>query len=56
MVAAFVSANRRQVEAALREFRRELDRLELALESGPGALEEVLGAGRVGHALVLGRA
>lgn len=56
MVAAFVSANRRQVEAALREFRRELDRLELALESGPGALEEVLGAGRAAHALVLGRA
>ena len=56
MVAAFVDANRREVGAALREFRSELDRLELALASGPAALEAALRDGRAGRALVLERA
>jgi prephenate dehydrogenase len=56
MVADFVSANRDQVDAALQEFRRELDRLAAALASGPATLEEELSWGRVARALVLGPA
>lgn len=54
MVAAFVAANRREVLAALGEFRSELARLESALAMGPAALEAVLQSGRAGRALLLG--
>lgn len=54
MVAAFLDANREQVGAALQEFRGELDRLALALASGPVSLEAALEVGRAGRALVLG--
>lgn len=56
MVAAFARANRSQLEEALREFRQEMDRLAVALAAEPGALETELGRGRVGRAVVLGRA
>ncbi|MGC2192435.1 MAG: prephenate dehydrogenase [Candidatus Dormiibacterota bacterium] len=56
MVAAFASANRGQLEAALREFRQEMERLEVALAGGPGALEAALGRGRADRALLLGPA
>lgn len=56
MVAAFASANRGQLEAALREFRQEMERLEVALAAGPGALEAALGRGRADRALLLGPA
>ncbi|MGA9921439.1 MAG: prephenate dehydrogenase [Candidatus Dormiibacterota bacterium] len=55
MVAAFASANRSQVEAALREFRQEMDHLELALADGPNALAKALARGRSGRALMLGQ-
>jgi len=54
MVAAFASANRRQLEVALREFRQEMAYLETALADSPNALATALGKGRIGRALVLG--
>ncbi|HVB54535.1 MAG TPA: prephenate dehydrogenase [Candidatus Acidoferrales bacterium] len=55
MVAAFATANRVQLEAALQEFRQAMDRLEIALTAGPGALEAALARGRAGRSLVLGQ-
>jgi prephenate dehydrogenase len=42
MVAGFLSANAREVRAALAELRAVLDRMEAGLEAGPEALTEVL--------------
>lgn len=56
MVAAFASANRGPLEAALAEFREALDGLEVALARGPEELEHALSRGRAGRALVLGSA
>ncbi|HUY24506.1 MAG TPA: prephenate dehydrogenase [Candidatus Saccharimonadales bacterium] len=53
MVAEFLDANRKEVQAALDDFRRELDRLAEALDLGPAALEAALAVARAGRALVL---
>jgi len=54
MVAGFLDANRKEVRAALDDFRRELDRLAEALDMGPAALEAALTLARAGRVLVLG--
>ena len=56
MVAGFLDANRKEVRAALDDFRREVDRLAEALDMGPAALEAALAVARAGRALVLGGA
>jgi prephenate dehydrogenase len=54
MVAAFLEANHKEVQAAFEDFRRELDDLIEALAAGPPALEAALEAGRARRAMVLG--
>jgi prephenate dehydrogenase len=56
MVAGFLDANHQEVRAALDDFRRELNRLVEALDTGPAALEAALASARSWRELVLGGA